>query len=144
MPAEQVVDLADPEQVLGRRLGQQRRGEGEHLAHLRLVAAQGAADRQAVDARPRRPPRADSRRRSSWTPPWTIPKTRLARAALLLVPGEAAVEPAMRALGRAGRVVAVGVKGRALVEGQGDVGAELRLHLHRDLGRDEQRATRPR
>ena len=57
---------------------------------------------------------------------------------LALVPVEAAVEPAVGALGRAGGVVAVGVEGRALVEDEGDVGAERRLHLHRDLGRDEQ------
>ena len=35
----------------------------------------------------------------------------------------------MGALGRAGGVLAVGVEGRALVEDQGDVGAERRLHL---------------
>ena len=52
---------------------------------------------------------------------------------VLGVPGEATVQPAVRALGRARRVVAIGVVGRALVEDQGDVGAELRLHLHRDL-----------
>ena len=44
----------------------------------------------------------------------------------------------MGALGRAGGVVAVGVEGGALVEDEGDVGAERRLDLHRDLGRDEQ------
>ena len=135
---EQVVDLADPEQVLGRLLGQQRRGHAEHLAHLLLVAAEGAADRDPVDAgrgdrlrptrgagpRGRRPGR--SRRRPG------------APARSSRVPVEAAVEPAVGALGRAGGVVAVGVVGRALVEDQGDVGAERRLHLHRDLGRDEE------
>jgi len=61
---EQVVDLADAEQVLGRRLGQQRRGHGEHLAHLGLVAAE-----VPPIARPSTPAdetaSADSRRRSS-------------------------------------------------------------------------------
>ena len=67
------------------------------------------------------------------------PEDRLAALApRCVVPVEAAVEPAVGALGRAGRVVAVGVVGRALVEDEGDVGAERRLHLHRDLGRDEQ------
>ena len=71
--AEQVVDLADPEQVLGRRLGQERRGEGEDRRHLLLVAAEGAADREPVDPAAAIAS-ADSRRRSSWVPPWTIPK----------------------------------------------------------------------
>ena len=43
----------------------------------------------------------------------------------------------MGALGRAGGVVAVGVVGRALVEGERDVGAERRLHLHRLLRPEE-------
>ena len=53
---EQVVDLADPEQVLGRLLRQQRRGQRQHLAHLLLVAPERAADRDPVDTRPRRRP----------------------------------------------------------------------------------------
>src|SRR6202012_1019572 len=65
---------------------------------------------------------------------------RLALRPVLLVPGDAAVEPTVGALGRAGGVVAVGVEGRALVEGERDVGAEAGLHLHRDLGREEQLA----
>ena len=43
----------------------------------------------------------------------------------------------MRALGRAGRVVAVDVERRALVEGERDVGAQRRLDLHRGLGAHE-------
>ena len=136
--AEQVVDLADPEQVLGR------------LARAAAARSSPAPPRISSLSRPRVPPiaipstpaaetaSADSRRRSSWTPPWTIAEDRLARRPLALVPLEAAVEPAVGALGRAGRVLAVGVVGRALVEDEGDVGAERRLHLHRDLGRDEQ------
>jgi hypothetical protein len=65
------------------------------------------------------------------------PEHRLAGRALAPVPGEAALQPAVRALGRAGGVVAVGVKGRALVEDEGDVGAERGLHLDRDLRGDE-------
>ncbi len=135
--AEQVVDLADPEQVLGRRLGQQRRGHRQDVVHLRLVAPEGAADREPVDAS-----LGDPLRRF---PPQVLvdaalddPEDRLALGPLALVPLEAAVEPAVGALGRAGGVVAVGVEGRALVEDEGDVGAERRLHLHRDLGRDEE------
>jgi len=133
----QVVGLADAEQVLGRRLGQQRRGHREHLAHLGLVATEGAADREAVDA-------SGGDGLGRLAPQVLVDaalddaEDRLARRPLALVPGEAAVEPAVGALGRAGGVVAVGVEGRALVEDQGDVGAERRLHLHRDLGRDEQ------
>jgi hypothetical protein len=65
---------------------------------------------------------------------------RLAGRPVLLVPGHAAVEPTVGALGRAGGVVAVGVEGRALIEGERDVGAEAGLNLHRDLGREEQLA----
>src|SRR3954470_185741 len=53
------------------------------------------------------------------------------------MPLDAAVEPAVRALGRASRVVAVDVERRALVERQRDVGAERRLDLHRRLGTHE-------
>ena len=56
---------------------------------------------------------------------------------VLAVPLEAAVEPTVGALGRAGRVVAVGVIRRALIEGEGDVGAELGLDRHRLLRSDE-------
>src|SRR6187549_4062169 len=45
---QQVVDVADPEQVLGRLFGEERGGQLEHAPHLLLVAAEGAADRQAV------------------------------------------------------------------------------------------------
>ena len=80
---------------------------------------------------------AAARRRSSCTPPWTIPNTAWRRGPLSLVPGEAAVQPAVGALHRARRVVAIGVVGRALVEGQRDVGAERRLHRHRLLRAQE-------
>ena len=139
---EQVVDLADPEQVLGRRLGQQRRGEGEHLAHLRLVAPQGAADRQAV--------KCGLRDRLRGVAPKVLvdpalddPEHGLAPRPILLMPPEAAIEPSMRPLRRSSRVIPLGVKRSALVKGQCDVRPQLRLHLHRDLGRDEQRGPVP-
>ena len=56
---------------------------------------------------------------------------------MLGAPAQAALEPAVRALGRARRVVARDVEGRALVEGEHDVGVQLRLHRHRDLGAEE-------
>jgi hypothetical protein len=61
------------------------------------------------------------------------PEDGLSGRPLLLVPGEAAVEPPVGALGRPGGVVAVGVEGGALVEGEGDVRAERRLDRHRLL-----------
>ena len=126
--AEQVVDLADPEQVLGRRLGQERRGHRQHRGHLLLVAAEGAADRDAVDAG-----LGDVCGRFAAQvlvgAALDDPNTAWRAGPLSLVPGEAAVEPAMGALGRAGGVLAVGVEGRALVEDEGDVGAERRLDL---------------
>ena len=57
----------------------------------------------------------------------------LAGRPVLGVPVQAAVQPAVRALGRARRVVAVDVEGRALVEHERDVRAERRLDLHRGL-----------
>ena len=46
---------------------------------------------------------------------------------------QAAIQPAVRALGRARGVLAVGVERRALVEDQRDVRAERGLDLHRGL-----------
>ena len=57
----------------------------------------------------------------------------LLRGAVLRVPGQASLEPAVRALGRARRVVAIDVKRRALVEDQRDVGPQRRLDLHARL-----------
>src|SRR5262249_34753681 len=65
------------------------------------------------------------------------PEYGLARRPLGLVPLEAAVEPAVGALGRARRVGAVGGERRALVEGERDVGSERGLDLHRALGAEE-------
>ncbi len=136
-PGEQVVDLADPEQVLRGLLRQQRRRHCQHAPHLLLVAPEGAADRDPVDTGLGDP-------LGGLAPQILVdaalddPKYGLALGSVIAVPGEAAVEPAVGALGRASGVVAVGVEGGALVEDEGDVGAERRLHAHRDLGRDEQ------
>ena len=62
---------------------------------------------------------------------------RLIAGAVTVVPLEAAVEPAMGALGRAGGVVAVGAVGGALVEDEGDVGMQCGLDLHRGLRGEE-------
>jgi hypothetical protein len=69
--AHEVVDLADPEQVARAVLGQDGGGPVDHLVHLRLVAPERAADRDARRAG-RRDVLGDSTRRSRWTPPWTI------------------------------------------------------------------------
>jgi len=53
--------------------------------------------------------------------------------AVLFVPFKAAGEPAVGALGRAGRVVAGDVERRALVERQRDIGVQGRLNRHRSL-----------
>ena len=137
MPASRSSTSPMPSRCLGAASGSSGAVIAEHLAHLGLVAAEGAADRQAVDA-------GGGDGLGRLAPQVLVDaalddaEDRLARRPLALVPLEAAVEPAVGALGRAGGVVAVGVEGRALVEDQGDVGAERRLHLHRDLGRDEQ------
>ena len=108
----------------------------EHAAHLLLVAAEGAADRDPVDAG-----RGDALRRS--LPQVLVdaalddPEDRLAPRPVRVVPVEAAVEPAVGALGRARGVVAVGVEGRALVEDEGDVGAQRGLDPHRLLRAQE-------
>jgi hypothetical protein len=115
--------------VLGRRGRQAGRRHRHHAAHLLLVATQRAADRDPVDLGAR-----NALRR-------LVPKVLVdptlddAEHGLIgrpipLVPREAAVQPPVRPLHRAGRVVAVGVIGRALVEGEGDVGAERRLRRH--------------
>jgi len=112
-------------------------------SHLLLVAAEGAADRDPVD-----PGLGDRLRRFPSQvlvgPALDDPEDRLPLGALALVPGEASVEPAVGALGRAGGVLAVGVEGRALVEDEGDVGAKLGLNAHRNLRGDEQLRAVPR
>jgi hypothetical protein len=65
------------------------------------------------------------------------PEDRLAGGALALVPGQAAVEPAVGALGGACRVLTIGVCRRALVEGQRDVRGQGGLDPHRLLRAEE-------
>ena len=77
------------------------------------------------------------RRRSSSTPPWNDRVDALAGRAVLLVPGEAAVQPPVRALGGARRVVARDVEREALVEDQRDVGVQRALHGHARLRPEE-------
>ena len=125
-----------PSRWRGRLVGQQRHGEAEHAVHLRLLAPEGAADRDPVDRR-RGVPLGRLPAQVLVDPALDDPEDRLAGRTLALVPGEAAVEPAVGALGGTGRVVAIGVRRRALVEGQGDVGAERRLDPHRLLGPEE-------
>ena len=126
----------------------------------RRCRAGGAAPRREAAAASRRAPRTSqasrapasrrsrSRRRRRPTrlgglvaqvlvdPALDDPEHGLALGAVLAVPLEAAVQPAVRALGRARRVLAVGVIRRALVERQRDVRAERGLDLHRVLGRE--------
>ena len=61
----------------------------------------------------------------------------LALGPVLVVPVQAAAQPAVGALGRAGGVVAVDVERRALVEDEREVGAQRGLDLHRRLRRHE-------
>ena len=65
------------------------------------------------------------------------PVDELALGPVLGVPVQAALQPAVRALGRARGVVAVDVERRALVEDEREVGAERGLDLHRGLGPHE-------
>src|SRR6185437_645980 len=65
------------------------------------------------------------------------PVEELAVGRVRVLPVDAAVEPAVRALGGSCRVVALHVEWRALVERQRDVGAEPGLYLHRGLGAHE-------
>ena len=120
----------------GRLGGQHRDRHRDDLAHLLLVPAERAADRDPVDA-------GGGDRRGRRAAQVLVgaalddPEDRLVGGPVLAVPVEAALEPAVGPLGRAGRVVVVGAERRALVEDEGDVGAELRLHLHRALRREE-------
>ena len=136
MPSSRSSASPIPSRCLGAVGGQQRDGHRQHLAHLLLVAAERAADRDPVDAG-----RGD--RLGRLAPQVLVdaalddPEDGLAGGPVGAVPVEAAVEPAVGALGRAGGVVAVGVERRALVEDERDVGAERGLDLHRALRREE-------
>ena len=113
------------------------RGRPRHdLVHLRLVLPQRASDRDPVAAAG-----GDHPRRLD---PQVLldaalhdPVHRLCRRTFRGVPAQAPLEPTVRALGRARRVVARGVERRALVEHERDIGAERRLHRHRRLRAEE-------
>ena len=133
---EEVVRLADPQEMLGRVSRQERDGQLEHARHLVLVAAERAADRDAVD---RRGAYALGRAPAKLLVDAALddPEDGLPRWSLALVPLEAAVQPAVGPLGRPGGVVQIGVVRRALVEDERDVGAERGLDSHRLLGPHE-------
>ena len=69
---DDVVDVADPEQVARRLLRQPGERPAHHLAHLVLLLAQRAADRDAIDAGARHV-RARLRAHIFLTPPCTMP-----------------------------------------------------------------------
>jgi hypothetical protein len=141
--AQEVVDVTDSEQV-ARALGgvavELVRRPLHHLVHLRLGLTERAADGDPAAAR-----RGDGLRRLA---PQVLVHPTLDDAVdelllgarpvrVLRVPAQAALEPAVRALGGAGGVLAADVERRALVEDEGDVRAERRLDLHRRLGPEE-------
>ena len=125
-----------PSRWRGASSGSSGSREAEHAVHLLLLAPQRAADRDPVDPGRRRP-LGRFAAQVLVDPALDDPEDRLVGRALPRVPLEAAVEPAVGALGRARRVVAVGVGRGALVEGEGDVRAERRLDPHRLLGAEE-------
>ncbi len=124
-----------PSRWRGPVLGQPCGRPVDDLVHLGLVGAERAADRDAVDLAV-----SDRLRRLGAEvlvdAALHDPVDELPVRAVLGVPVQAAAQPAVRALGRARRVVAVGVERRALVEDEGEVGAQRRLDLHRGLGRE--------
>ncbi len=142
MPASRSSTSPIPSRCLGARSGSSGAVSSSTSRISCLVAPQRAADRDAVDAG-----LGDGLRRLASQvlvdAALDDPEDRLPRRTVLAMPLQAAVQPAVRALHRASGVVAVRVIGRALVEDQRDVGPELRLHLHRDLGREEQLAPVP-
>ena len=113
------------------------RGPVHHLVHLRPCP--GPASRRS---RSRRSALAATTAVDS-TPQVALgaalddPVDGLRRRPLALVPAQAALQPAVGALHRAGDVVAGDVKRRALVEHERDVGAQRGLDRHRGLGADE-------
>ena len=135
--AQQVVDVADAEQVAGARLGQLLRGPADHPADTCSLCSPSVPPIASPNVSRALASWALQRRRSSSTPPWTIAYTPWPGRAVPLVPGEAAVEPPVRALGAALRVLARDVEREALVEDQRDVGVQRGLDLHRRLGAHE-------
>src|SRR5918992_850465 len=129
---DDVVDVADPEQVPRPLLGKSGERPPDHLAHLLLLLAERAAD---GDPRGARLDHVGGRLRAQVLVHAALedPVEELPLGGVLGVPADAAVEPAMGALHGAGGVVALDVEGRALVEGERDVRAERGLDLHRGL-----------
>ncbi len=137
--ADQVVDLPDAEQVARGRLRQLVHGPGDHLVHLRLVLAQGAADRDAAAAARGHGLRGGAAKVLE-DAALDDPEEHLPGGRVVAVPAHAALQPAVRALGRRRRVVAADVKRRALVEGDRDVRAQGGLDGQRGLRRQERLA----
>ena len=137
--AHEVVDLADPEQVARLGLRQLLDRPLDDLEHLRLVLAQRAADRDPAERVARRDRLRGGAAQVLVGAALDDPVDGLALGPVLGVPLQAAIQPAVRALGRARGVLAVGVERRALVEDQRDVRAERGLDLHRGLGAHELR-----
>ena len=135
-PADEVVDLADPEQM-ARALVRQPRGRPPHdLVDLVLLAAQRAADGDPVAAaRHDRVGRLGAQVLVHAALHDAVDE--LALGPVRRVPVQAAAQPAVRALRRARGVLAIDVEGRALVEDQRDVRAQRGLDLHARLGGHE-------
>ena len=134
--AEDVVHVADAQQVPGCLVGQAPQRPADHGLHLLLGLAERAAYRYAL-GRGRRHALGRLRPQVLVHPALDDAHEQLLGLGVLAPPAHAAVQPAVGPLHGAGGVVAVGVRGRALVEGQRDVRAQLRLDLHRGLGAHE-------
>ena len=130
-----------PSRCLGAGSGRSGAVMASTAAHLLLVAAERAADRDPVDRR--------GRDRLGRLAPQVLvgaalddPEDRLPLGPWSLVPIEAAVEPAVGALGRARRC-SRGRRGTACTRRRrGRCRSRARLHLHRALRREEMRASR--
>ena len=121
-----------PSRWTGRSTGSSSIAQPDDLEHLVLVLAQRAADGDAERA-PGGHLLGGRAAQVLLHPALDDPVDDLALRAVLGVPGQAAVEPAVRALGRARGVVAAAVERRALVEHERDVRAQRRLDRHRRL-----------
>ena len=129
----QVVDVTDAEEVARWRLGQPVEHPAHHLADLILLLPQRSADGDAVNAGGARHLRRGLCAQVLVHAALDDSVEELPGGSMLAPPSQAAVEPALCALHRARGVVALHVERRALVEGQGDVRAQVALNLHRGL-----------
>jgi hypothetical protein len=127
-----VVHVADSQQVPWLLFGQTGQRPSHHPAHLLLLLPERASDRDPVHARAG-DVRGRLRAEVLVDAALHDPEEELSGRRVLTAPGDAAVEPPVRALHRARRVVALHVERRALVEGERDVRAERCLDLHRGL-----------